>query len=142
MDQPVPLGSPAPRQHNRRHQRSAHLFRAHCLARRANDDTDLLGLYRYLARNPVVASLTHDPLDWRWASTRAHAGLGPAAIPLEHSPLQAALDHSPNWQHLYNELIRDNPPRLEGEIERGGTYGSPSWTDIAGAGFEPATSGL
>jgi hypothetical protein len=116
--------------------------RAHCLARRVNDDTDLLGLYRYLAHNPVAAGLVTDPLDWPWASTRAHAGLEPGAIPLDHGPLQAALSHSPDWQQRYLELVRDIPPRLEGEIERGGTYGSPSWTDIAGAGFEPATSGL
>jgi hypothetical protein len=37
---------------------------------------------------------------------------------------------------------RTGTPGLEGEIERGGTDGSPSWTHIAGAGFEPATSGL
>ena len=134
------------RHHNRRQKRSAHLFRAHCLARRIHDDADLLGAYCYLARNPVAASLTHDPLEWPWASTRAHAGLESPAIPLAHAPLQAALDHNPNWRQRYVALIQaDEPrpsPRLEGEIERGGTYGSPSWTDIAGAGFEPATSGL
>ena len=135
------------RHHNRRHDRRAHLFRAHCLARRINDDNDLLGAYRYLARNPVEAGLVSDPLDWPWASTRAHAGLEPPAIPLDQRPLQAALDHSPNWRQLYVDLIqtdeaRTATPRSEGEIERGGTYGAPSWTDIAGAGFEPATSGL
>src|SRR5215210_681213 len=41
-------------------------------------------------------------------------------------------------------LLESRAPRrwVEGEIERGGTQGSPSWTHIAGAGFEPATSGL
>ena len=135
------------RQHNRRHRRRAHLFRAHCLARRITGDADLLGAYRYLAHNPVEAGLVDDPLEWRWASTRAHAGLEPPAIPLDPRPLEAALDHSPDWHRRYVELIQPDqqptgPPRSEGEIERGGTYGSPSWTDIAGAGFEPATSGL
>ena len=73
------------RQHNRRHERSAHLFRAQCLARRIKDDADLLGVHRYIARNPVEAGLVDDPLEWRWASTRAHAGLEPPQIPLDHA---------------------------------------------------------
>jgi REP element-mobilizing transposase RayT len=100
------------RHHNRRYQRGAHLFRAHCLARRIKDDAHLLGAYRYLARNPVEAGLVDDPLDWPWASTRAHAGHEPPAIPLDQRPLQAALDHSPNWHQHYLELIHrtDDPP--------------------------------
>src|SRR5689334_3830183 len=37
--------------HNKRHARSAHLFRAHCLARRIRDDDDLIAMARYLALN-------------------------------------------------------------------------------------------
>jgi REP element-mobilizing transposase RayT len=113
------------RHHNRVHRRGAHLFRAHCLARRITDDRQLLVAYRYLARNPVEANLVLDPLDWPWSSARAHAGLEPPSVSLNHGPLRAALDDSPRWQQLYPELIRARPPRLEGEIERGGTYGSP-----------------
>ena len=136
------------RQHNRRHRRRAHLFRAHCFARRVTDDDDLLGVYRYLARNPVDAGVVDNRLDWRWASTRAHAGLEPAAIPLHERSLRAALGDSTTWRHQYARLIQSDapdpldataPPRgrwwVEGEIERGGTPGSHSWTDIAGAGF-------
>jgi hypothetical protein len=75
-----------------------------------------------------------------WASTRAHAGLEPPAIPLDQRPLQAELD-SPNWRQHYVELIQrpDEPrvsgaPKLEGEIERGGTYGSPSFLDSHSGG--------
>jgi putative transposase len=90
-----PLHTEYSRHHNRRHKRRAHLFRGHCLARRINHESDLLGAYRYLARNPVEANLVSDPFDWPWASNRAHAGIEPAAIPLDHAHLQAALDHHP-----------------------------------------------
>jgi putative transposase len=103
------------RHHNRVHGRSAHLFRAHCLARRVENDSQLLAAYRYLALNPVAASLVLDPLDWPWSSARAHAGVQPATIPLEHTPLRAALDDSPRWQQRYRELIQpptdESPPR-------------------------------
>ena len=107
------------RQHNRRHQRRAHLFRAHCLARRIDTDEHLLTLYRYLAHNPVVARLTADPLDWPWSSAPIHAGLRPAPIPIAQQPLRAALDDHPNWQHQYRELIATTPPRSEGDRKRG-----------------------
>jgi putative transposase len=94
------------RHHNRRHRRRAHLFRAHCLARRIDDDGQLLVAYRYLALNPLSAGLVVDPLDWLWSSAAVHAGTRAATIPLEHLPLRAALDESPRWRDLYLELIR------------------------------------
>lgn len=97
------------RHHNRRHGRHAHLFRAHCLARRVKDDADLLTKYRYLALNPVEAGLVPHPLDWAWASTRALAGLERPAIPLDERPLRAALDESPHWRERYVELIQPDP---------------------------------
>lgn len=93
------------RHHNRRHGRRAHLFRAHCFARRINDDDDLLGAYRYLARNPVEAALAQSPLEWPWASTRAHAGLEPPQIPLDERPLRDALGNTPTWRRRYADLI-------------------------------------
>jgi REP element-mobilizing transposase RayT len=93
------------REHNRRHGRRAHLFRAHCFARRVADTDDLLGVYRYIARNPVEAGLVANPLDWRWASTRAHAGLDPPAIPLDETLLRGALGDTLDWRRRYAELI-------------------------------------
>jgi REP element-mobilizing transposase RayT len=120
------------RHHNRRHRRRAHLFRAHRLARRINDDNDLLGAYRYLARNPVEAGLVDDPLEWPWASTRAHAGLERAAIPLDETPLRNVLDDSPNWRLHYLQLIQQpdettapTRPGWRGETERGGNLRFP-----------------
>jgi putative transposase len=100
------------RQHNRTHGRSAHLFRAHCLARRIKDDKHLLGTYRYIARNPVDAGLVDDPLAWPWSSTRAHAGIEADAIPLNHEPLRNALGGSQRWRQQYLELIQANDQSL------------------------------
>jgi putative transposase len=93
------------REHNRRHRRRAHLFRAHCFARRVTDTDDLLGVYRYIARNPVEAGLATNPLDWPWASTRAHAGLDPPAVPLAETPLRSAIGDTAGWRTRYAELI-------------------------------------
>jgi putative transposase len=94
------------RDHNRRHGRSAHLFRAHCLTRAVTSTEQLLNAYRYVARNPVRANLVLDPLEWPWSSARAHAGLEPPAIPLDERPLREAFDDDPNWRDRYREHIR------------------------------------
>jgi REP element-mobilizing transposase RayT len=91
---------------NRRHGRSAHLFRAHALAREIHSDADLAGVCRYLARNPVEANLVRDPLEWRWSSARAHAGLGHPRIPLEESHLRAAFGGTTTWRNNYAADIR------------------------------------
>jgi putative transposase len=39
------------------------------------DDGHLLGCARYIALNPVTASLCRRAVDWRWSSHRALAGL-------------------------------------------------------------------
>jgi putative transposase len=103
------------RHHNRRHGRRAHLFRAHCFARPINDDDDMLGVYRYIARNPVDAGLVTNPLEWPWASTRAHAGLERAPVPLDERPLQAALDHTPDWRIRYAQLVLTPHQRAEND---------------------------
>ena len=96
------------RRHNRVHGRSAHLFRAHCLARLLTTTEDLLTVYRYVARNPVEAGFVLDPLDWPWSSARAHAGLERPRVPLDESLLRSALDDDPQWRRQYRRLIR--PP--------------------------------
>lgn len=94
------------RSQNRRYDRSAHLFRAHPMAREVESDRDLVGTCRYLARNPVEAGLVRDPLEWRWGSARAHAGLEPPRIPLEERQLQGAFGSNAGWRGHYVEQIR------------------------------------
>ena len=91
--------------HNRRHGRSAHLFRAHCFAREITSDADLLVTCRYLAQNPVEAGLSTDPFSWPWSSAAATAGLVAPAIPLDSGPLRAALGDRSNWRRRYREFI-------------------------------------
>jgi putative transposase len=119
-------------EHNKRHRRSAHLFRAHCFARRIRDDDDLLATERYVARNPVNAGIVLQPLDWGWGSTPAHAGLQPAAIPLSEQRLHGAFGGHASWRKQYANFVQ--PLNEKGPPERAFL--------IAGAGFEPATSGL
>ena len=94
------------RHHNQRYHRSAHLFRAHCVTRAVTSDEQLLTAYRYIARNPVLARLVLDPLEWPWSSARAHAGLERPSIQLDEEPIRDALGQTPNWRHEYRELIR------------------------------------
>jgi REP-associated tyrosine transposase len=97
-----------PRWHNRRHGRSAHLFRAHALTRKVTSDRQLVAACRYLALNPVAAGLVNDPLDWPWSSARAHAGLEPPRIPLAERDLRAAFGDTDEWRERYRALI-DEP---------------------------------
>jgi REP-associated tyrosine transposase len=90
--------------HNKRHGSAAHLFRAHCLARRLRDSDDLLTSERYLARNPVDASIVMHPLDWPWSSARHHAGLQTTAV-LEEKRLRGAFGGRTNWRERYVSFI-------------------------------------
>jgi putative transposase len=94
------------RTYNRRHERSAHLFRAHFFARDITGDDDLLTTCRYVAHNPVAAGLTDDPFAWRWSSAAASSGLVEPMIPLDPGPLRAALGDSNDWRRRYHRFIQ------------------------------------
>ena len=91
--------------HGRRHERSAHLFRAHFFAREITSDEDLLGTCRYVAHNPVAAGLADDPFAWPWSSAAASAGLVEPMIPLDAAPLRAAFGDSDGWRRRYHRYI-------------------------------------
>jgi putative transposase len=93
------------RLHNKARSRSAHLFRAHFFSRQIDSDLDLLGVCRYVARNPVEAALVRNPLDWRWSSARASAGLERPQIPLQEEPLRAALGGVLGWRARYRDYV-------------------------------------
>lgn len=99
------------RSHNRRHGRSAHLFLAHPFVREVDGEADLLGTLRYLALNPVAAGFVQHPLDWRWGSARAHAGVEQPQIPLDESYLQGAFDDSAEWRRRYAAFIEPEDSR-------------------------------
>jgi putative transposase len=95
------------RWHNRRHDRSAHLFRAHAMTKEITSDRQLVAACRYLALNPVEAGLVTDPLAWRWSSARAHAGLEQPRVPLAESDLRAAFGGGENWRERYRTMIEN-----------------------------------
>jgi putative transposase len=105
------------RWHNRRHGRSAHLFRAHAMTREITSDMHLVAACRYLALNPVAAGLVASPFEWPWSSARAHAGLERPRIPLSETDLRAAFDDAIDWRERYRAQIEVPdyeilPPRL------------------------------
>jgi putative transposase len=93
------------RLHNKLNGRSGRLFRAHPFAREIESDGDLLSVVRYLAWNPVEAGLAADPLDWRWGSAAATAGLERPRIPLHLAPIHDALGGGTAWRQHYAEHV-------------------------------------
>jgi putative transposase len=63
---------------NRRHGVEGHLFERRFRSVGVDGTAHLLELFRYIAQNPVRASLCDDPLDWPWSSFAATAGLAPS----------------------------------------------------------------
>jgi putative transposase len=60
---------------NLRHGRCDHLFGKRYTSNEITTDAHLLGACRYVVLNPVRAGLCRHPMDWRWSSCRASAGL-------------------------------------------------------------------
>ena len=60
---------------NARHERTGYLVRDRYWSRRKDDPAALLEAYRYVANNPVAASLADRPEDWRWSSYGAAVGV-------------------------------------------------------------------
>lgn len=65
---------PYAQEFNRRWARSGHLKAAPYKLRRVNDEADLCGVVRYVARNPVRAKLCANPRNWRWSSYLGSGG--------------------------------------------------------------------
>lgn len=61
---------------NRRHALRGHAQSSQYGARRISGDADLLGRFKYVARNPVEAGLCRSPELWPWSSYAGTVGLG------------------------------------------------------------------
>jgi putative transposase len=60
---------------NRRHGRWGHVFGQRFFSEIITDDAHLLGLSRYIPRNPVRAGLVEDPAAYPWSSYQFYVGL-------------------------------------------------------------------
>jgi len=60
---------------NRAHQRVGHVFQGRFKAIVVDKDAYLLGLSRYIVRNPVAAGMVKRVGDWRWSSYAATVGV-------------------------------------------------------------------
>ena len=95
------------RRHNKRRDRTAHLFRAHYAAREITSDEDLLTVSRYLAYNPVVAGIAKHPFDWPWSSAAPTAGLARTQVALDDEPIRRAFGGHREWRRRYRAFIED-----------------------------------
>ena len=93
------------REHNRRHGRSAHLFRAHPYIGEIESDEQLVTVSRYLARNPVESGLAQGPLNWPWGSAPVHAGRAKPRLRLAEADLEAAFGEGRDWREGYRQCI-------------------------------------
>ncbi len=64
---------------NVRHAMKGHVHGRRYGARRIVDESDLLGVFKYVARNPVEAMLCEKPQDWPWSTYAATVGLAEQA---------------------------------------------------------------
>ncbi len=63
---------------NGAHNRTGHVFEGRFRAALIRSEAHLLAALRYVAQNPVRASLTQHPQHWRWSSYRMTAGYKPS----------------------------------------------------------------
>ena len=63
---------------NRRHERVGHVFQGRFKDQVVQREGYLTALCRYIALNPVRATLTTRPEDWAWSSYAATVGLSPS----------------------------------------------------------------
>jgi REP element-mobilizing transposase RayT len=74
---------------NERHDRTGHLFQSRFWSKPVRSEAHMVGLARYVARNPVRAGLCATPEHWPWSGHRAILGQAPddfidVAAMLEH----------------------------------------------------------
>lgn len=75
---------------NQRHASRGHVQFARYGSRRIVDDEDLIGVFRYLALNPVDAGLCARPQDWQWSSYAGTVGLAELPSFVDASHIYAA----------------------------------------------------
>lgn len=83
------LNHPYACNYNRRYALRGHVQFRRYGSRRIVDDDDLLGVFAYVANNPVEAGLCETPADWPWSSYAGTIGLAPLASFIDPAKLLA-----------------------------------------------------
>jgi REP-associated tyrosine transposase len=100
------LSSEYGKDYNARHGRVGALVRERYWARRVESDADLLGVYAYIALNPVEAGLVDRPEDWLWSSYATTLGLAETFPFVDATLVLSQLGASPStaaaalWEHV------------------------------------------
>ena len=77
---------------NGRHRSRGHVQMSRYGSRRIEDDSDLLGVFRYMAWNPPKAELCRRPQDWIWSTYAGTVGLAAIASFVDPSLVLATYD--------------------------------------------------
>jgi putative transposase len=111
---------------NRHHKRSGHLFQGRFKSFLIDTETYFQTVSRYVVLNPVRASMTQRPEDYRWSSYRAMVGLDPGPAWLDTGAVIDAF----GTQELYRDFVFGDVPceeRLWDKVRNGMFLGSDDW---------------
>jgi REP element-mobilizing transposase RayT len=99
---------------NRRHERSGHVFQGRFGSRPILDDSDFLGILRYVHRNPIEAGLVNDTASltsYRWCG---HSALIGHRLPLPFEDPGPAIERfGPDATHARDRIVewmKSTPP--------------------------------
>ena len=102
---------------NRTYQRSGTLWEGRFRSCLTQEESYVLGCYRYIELNPVRAGMVEHPGDYRWSSYRANAQDGPSDATKPHDCYLALGRDQEERQAAYRELFRSQlDPGLIDEI--------------------------
>jgi REP element-mobilizing transposase RayT len=119
------LNSEYSKSFNRRHERVGHTFEQRFESLVVQREKYLRRVVRYIALNPVKASICRDAADWPWSTHRATAGLedAPAWLHLDWLRWAFPADRLSDAQRHYFEYVRD-PAGLTWSFDLAPTLGT------------------
>lgn len=95
---------------NRRHGAVGHLFQDRYGSRPLETDGDILGILRYVHRNPVEAGMVERPAEWRWSSHADH---------LKANPPDYLLHGAGFIRRMLSDRVADSIRMYRSLVERG-----------------------
>jgi putative transposase len=104
---------------NRTYRRSGTLWEGRFRSCLTQEESYVLGCYRYIELNPVRAGMVEHPGEYRWSSYRANAQGEPCRVVSAHERYRALGADQQGRQAAYRELFRSQlDPGLVDEIRK------------------------